>query len=114
MTKLRQAVREEYPILEAMAESKGIGKPVFGLCFVLEEDGKVKGFVNGRIIGLLDTIVAETPQSARTLFTAIEASLLTAAPEADQFAIATNPEVGDMLRSQSWGKVVPEVFMKRR
>lgn len=114
MTKLRLARQDEYPALEALAESKGLGKPVFGVTFVLEEDGKIKGFACGRLVGLIDTMVADTPQSTSRLFTAIEASLMVSAPDADHFAIVTNPDAGNQLRAQGYSKVLAEFFLKRR
>lgn len=113
MTIFREARKDEYGILEALALKHGLGKPTFGACFVLEEDGDIRGFVNGGMVGLVETLVADTPQAAGRLFSMMEGSLLTAAPQTQHFAMVTNAKVGDILRSQGWEKVQAEFFMKK-
>lgn len=105
---------DEADILEEMAIRRGVPKPTFGGCFVMEEDGKIGGFVNGGMVGFVETIVAESPQIAARLFSAMEGSLMTAAPDTAHFATVTNPKVHDMLLSQGWEKVNAEIFIKRR
>jgi hypothetical protein len=113
MTSFREARKDEYDILKILAESKGVGAPNIGACFVLEEDGDIRGFVNGGVVGLVETLVADTPQAAGRLFSMMEGSLLTALPMSQHYAIVTNPAAGDLLKSQGWEKVQAEFYIKK-
>lgn len=114
MTKFRQSRPDELDEINALAVSKGIAKPAVGLCFVCEEDGVIRGFVNGGVVGLVETIVSDSPQLTGRLFSMMEGSLLTALPDTLHYAMVYNPAVGDLLKSQGWEKVHAEFFVKRR
>jgi len=114
MTIFRMIKEGEFDTLVALAKKHGLSKPAIGGCFVLEEDGDIRGFVNGGIVGLVETIVADTPQVAGRLFTGMEASLMTSLPNSQYYAMVASPMVGNLLKSQGWEKVQVDVYMKRR
>lgn len=114
MMKFRLSTPEDIPALNALAEKRGINHPSVGGCFICEEDGEIRGFVNGGVVGLVETLVADSPQLSGRLFSMIEGSLMTALPDSQYYAMVRSQAVGDLLKSQGWEKVPLDLYMKVR
>jgi hypothetical protein len=87
--------------------------PTVGVCFVAEQDGKVVGFVNGGLVGYVETIVSENPLTANTLFAMMEGNLLSNTT-ASILAGVSNGEAGDILERVGYEKSKRTFYLKRR
>ena len=110
----RIATQDDYPQIWALCEKYEVSKPSVGICFIAEENGEIKGFVNGGQIGYIETIVSESPTGMAVLFSMLEGALL-ANTSSSIMAGVVNPIAGQMLERHGFDEIQEQkFFIKKR
>lgn len=110
----RVSTPDDLPQIWALCEKYDVGKPSVGICFVAEENGEIRGFVNGGQVGYIESIVSESPTGMAVLFSMLEGALL-ANTASSILSGVVNPIAGQMLERHGFSEIKDQKFyIKKR
>ena len=109
--KIRLATQEDLPRIKELAFKSNIAEPKIGTCFVAERDGEVLGYINGGVIGFIESIVSDEPIAMMRLFSAMEGLLMSS--NTPIFASVVNDEAGELLKRAGFNEQFNHIFMKK-
>jgi len=95
-----------------LAHKANIPPPVIGTCFVAEDESGVIGYVNGGVVGFIESIVSDNSIATLRMFSVMEGSLMTAV-SSPIFASVVNAEAGELLKRAGFKKQHNEFYMKK-
>jgi len=109
--KIRPFTEADREAVKELAFGANIQEPTIGTCYVAERDGRIVGYVNGGVIGFIESIVTEESIAGMRLFSAMEGLLM--ASNSPIFASVINDKAGELLQRAGFKEQSNTFYMKK-